>query len=178
MKLKIIKATIIVWLIIIGIFLITRRFQINHNVSSSMPQTWWFTVVGDNDVKVGDYVVVRFHNIHMIHNDDYELVVKQVGGIGGDKIIVKPWIDSEEDGLTPPAPANTKFLLLRLNKQSYPILDRLDINLLHPLTTKDMVIPKGYYFIHGQHNPTFDSRYKEFGLISESQIYGRTYPLF
>lgn len=174
MKLKVVKVILVTWLILIGLFLVTRKYQINHNESSSMPQTWWFTVVGDKNIKVGDYVVVKFHNIHMIHKDDYELVVKQVGGVAGDEIVVKKWIGYAE-GV--PAPNKTSYLYI-INSGLYPVFDRLQVNMLHPLTKSNMVIPTGYYFIHGQHNPTFDSRYKEFGLIAESQIYGRTYPIF
>lgn len=171
---KIVKTIAITWSGLIILFIISRSYQIQHNVSASMPQAWWVTEVGNNDVHVGDYVIVRFHNKHMIHHDDYEFVVKQVGGIGGDKITVKKWVGLQE-GVTPP---NKTSLLYILNDKFYPVFDRLSVNELEPLTRHGMVIPSGYYFIHGQHNPTFDSRYKDFGLISTSQIYGKTHPIF
>lgn len=38
-------------------------------------------------------------------------------------------------------------------------------------------IPKGYVFVAGTHKKSFDSRYKEFGLIKESDLRGKAYGL-
>jgi len=61
---------------------------------------------------------------------------------------------------------------------TYPTFDVLSHYHFTPLTTTDLVIPKEYYFVHGNAHPSFDSRYKEFGLVSEAQIYGKAYPLW
>ena len=42
---------------------------------------------------------------------------------------------------------------------------------LHPITLRK--IPEGYVFMSGTHVYSFDSRYKEFGLIPISQIQGK-----
>ncbi len=41
---------------------------------------------------------------------------------------------------------------------------------LNPLKSK--IIPKGYFFVHGTHEKSFDSRYEDFGLVSYSDIKG------
>jgi conjugal transfer pilin signal peptidase TrbI len=38
---------------------------------------------------------------------------------------------------------------------------------------EDRVIPEGYVFVAGTHTDSLDSRYKEFGLIKESELKGR-----
>jgi type IV secretory pathway protease TraF len=65
-----------------------------------------------------------------------------------------------------------------LSTGSYPVFDSLSGNHFNPLTTVNMIIPADCYFVHGQQQPSFDSRYKEFGLICKQQIYGKTYPVF
>ena len=46
---------------------------------------------------------------------------------------------------------------------------------LHPIATGR--IPEGYVFMSGTHVYSFDSRYKEFGLIGVSQIRGKAFGL-
>lgn len=139
-----------------------------------MPQRLWFVEIGNKKLKVDDYVAIKFHDWRMTNPKDYEYVVKQIGGIAGDKIIAKDWVVYTE-GV--PYPNKTSFLYI-LNGDLYPVYDELSGNRFSPLTTRDLVIPQGCYFLHGQHDPTFDSRYKEFGLICESQIYGKAHPIF
>ncbi|RZQ33249.1 signal peptidase I [Vibrio vulnificus] len=40
------------------------------------------------------------------------------------------------------------------------------------------VIPPGYYFMQADHEDSYDSRYKSFGLVHESAFIGRAYPLW
>lgn len=49
----------------------------------------------------------------------------------------------------------------------------------HPLTPiAETVIPPGYYYVQGAHPDSFDSRYRESGLVHQSQIIGKVTPLF
>ena len=162
------------WVILIVIFIVSRYYQLKLNVSSSMPQRLWLTHVDDRDVKRGDYVVIRFHDFRMQYNNDFEYVVKQIGGLGGDLIIVRN-CNGYADNIPYPNKISLSYTVV---DETYPILESLSGNHFTPLTKENMIIPKGCYFIHGQHHPSFDSRYKEFGLICESQIYGKSYPIF
>lgn len=46
---------------------------------------------------------------------------------------------------------------------------------LHPL--KDPSIPPGHLFLSAPHRDSFDSRYEEFGLVRETCVIGRAFPL-
>jgi type IV secretory pathway protease TraF len=162
------------WVTLIVIFIISRHYQLQFNVSSSMPQRLWLTHVGDKDVKQGSYVIIKFHDFRMQHSDDFEYVVKQIGGLGGDQVIVRN-CNCYADHIPYPNKISFSYIVA---DNTYPVFESLSGNHFTPLTKKNMIIPKGCYFIHGQHHPSFDSRYKEFGLICESQIYGKAYPIF
>ena len=168
------KVIVLAWLIIVGVYGISRYYQLKWNDSASMPQKLWLVAVGNKNLKVGDYVVFKFHDFRMTAVDDFEYVVKQVGGVAGDRIIVKDWNGYAE---MVPYPNKTS-LIYDLPEGSYPTFDTLSGNHFTPLTTKDMTIPNGCYFMHGQQHPSFDSRYKEFGLVCDKQIFGKAYPLW
>lgn len=172
---RVLATVFIVWVIIIGIYMVSRYYQLEWNRSTSMPQKLWLTHVGDKRLQRNDYVVFRFHDFRMKNHNDFEYVVKQIDGVAGDTIIVKD------------CNANNKHVLCRnkasliyfsLNSRIYPVFDVLSGNHFTPLTYNNLVIPKGCYFVHGQQYPSFDSRYKEVGLVCESQIYGKSYPVF
>lgn len=42
----------------------------------------------------------------------------------------------------------------------------------------DTVIPPGYYYVQGTHPDSFDSRYRESGLVRADQVIGKVLPLF
>lgn len=49
----------------------------------------------------------------------------------------------------------------------------------HPLTPiAETVIPPGYYYVQGAHPDSFDSRYRESGLVPMRQVIGKVTPLF
>ena len=49
---------------------------------------------------------------------------------------------------------------------------------LTPLTKKEMRIPRGYVFVTGTHLRSFDSRYKEFGLVPVTSLVGKAIKLW
>ncbi len=168
------KIILIIWLAVVGLYGVSRYYQLKWNDSASMPQKLWFVAVGNKDLKVDDYVVFRFHDSRMSDANDFEYVVKQVGGVAGDKILVRDW-NGYEQGV--PYPNKTSLIYI-LPGGFYPTFDILSGNHFTPLTTESMTIPTGYYFVHGQHEPSFDSRYKEFGLVCNKQIFGKSFPIF
>lgn len=49
----------------------------------------------------------------------------------------------------------------------------------HPLAPiADTVIPPGYYYVQGTSPDSFDSRYRESGLVRADQVIGKVIPLF
>jgi len=161
-------------------FGVSRYYKLQINVTTSMPQKLWLTSIGNRDLQVGDYVVIKFHFINQAPSD-YEYVVKQVGGIGGDRIMVKSVNHINQVDMFMfynDRQTNISNWVYVLAGKAYAVYDNLSGKRFEPLTIEDMVIPHGHYFLHGQQQPSFDSRYKSFGLVSESQIYGKTYPIF
>lgn len=171
---KLIIPILLSWVGLVAFYYITRFYQLKINVSKSMPQKLWFVKVGDTRLKVGEYALIKYHDKRMNNLADYELVVKQVGGIGGDKIVVKEW-QGYTEGIPTPNKTSWAYILPDGAHLTYDILSKQRFT---PLTTTDMLIPQSYYFMHGQQHPSFDSRYKEFGLIAESEIFGKAYPVF
>ena len=161
---KLLRDISAVWLVIIAIYAITRHWQLKYNGSTSLPQTLWIAHIGDKNLHYNDYVIFKFHDYRMQNHDDYELIVKQVSGIGGDEIIAN--YESEFNNWVYKLPSGRTFL-------TYETISGWHFN---PLTSHNMKIPKGCYFVNGLHQPTFDSRYKEFGLVCESQIIAKGYP--
>jgi len=136
------------------------------NITNSMPQRLWIVDVQNKVLKVNDYAVFKFHDYRMQKLTDYELVIKQVGGIAGDKVkVIRPIYKNE----------TARFVL---QGDTYPAYLTISGFRFTPLTVNDLIIPTGCYFMHGLHQPTFDSRYKEFGLINQKQIVGIAYPVF
>lgn len=174
MKRKAWTILIICWTLLIAGYVISRYYQLKWNRSPSVSQKLWLVEVDNHNVNIGDYIVFKFHDFRMSDPFDYELVVKKIGGKAGNRIIAHEWIGNAE-GI--PKPNKTSWIYI-LPDGSYPIFDLLSGHRFTPLTTKDLIIPDGYYFVHGNAHPSFDSRYKEFGLISESQIYGKAIPIF
>lgn len=168
---KTIMMVLIAWSFLILIYIVTRYYQLQINVSTSMPQRLWLTHVGDKLLRRGDYVVIVFHDFRMKNHDDFEYVVKQVGGVGDDQIIIRNYPKDVSQ-------QNKINLIYSVQNDLFPVFDKISGNHFNPLTNKSMAIPKGCYFIHGQHQPSFDSRYREFGLICNNQIYGKAYPIF
>ena len=39
------------------------------------------------------------------------------------------------------------------------------------------LIPQGYYFVYGLHKDSYDSKYKEIGLVAESEVIGTAIPV-
>lgn len=159
------KLILLVWLVILGLSTLWEHYRIQINTTTSMPQTAWFTVVGEKKLSVGDYVTARVHDSRA-PADRFENVVKQIGGLSGDKITICA------------SKKNNVWSVLTVNGSIYEAHKWLSGYPVNPLSESSIIIPKGCYFVHGQTNPTFDSRYKEFGLVCESQIYGKAYPIF
>ena len=152
---------LIVWSIVIGLPILWEHYRVQINTTASMSQTLWFVKMGQKTLNTGDYLTARVHDSRA-PDGVYENVVKQIGGVSGDAVQVKQ---------------TATTTTLTVNGNEYLVHKVLSGFLVTPLTESDITIPNGCYFVHGQSNPTFDSRYKEFGFICESQIYGKAYPI-
>jgi conjugal transfer pilin signal peptidase TrbI len=127
--------------------------RILYSKTKSLRYSWFLETPNRSQLlEKGDYISL-YHELSPI------ILAKQVYGIPGDRIAV-------EDGV------------LLIN--DYPvchILQRSKSGIEYtPLAVQ--AIPNGHYLVLGHHEESYDSRYQEFGLISEDQVEGRLWPLF
>jgi conjugal transfer pilin signal peptidase TrbI len=104
----------------------------------------------------GDFVVFK-KNTENILSDDTQFI-KQVAGVAGDFITHqagKVFINDHEIGEIKHRTKTGKLLWPGYVGK----------------------IPEGFYFVYTTHPRSFDSRYSQMGLIHESEIIARAYPL-
>lgn len=89
----------------------------------------------------------------------YGVVIKRVSGVPGDKIEIKNRNIYIEDRHVCP--------LVDKNSKGDPLIP-----------TEEQIIPRGYYFVSGDHRRSFDSCYQAFGLVHQSQVEGRAWAIF
>lgn len=128
---------------VILITLIIGYFFVRINTTDSLPQTLFFKINKDA-VEKGDYVTFR----HPLYQ---EKLVKRVSGKEGDVIDIK-WGE------------------LFINEQSIGKIRETSLSgtPLTPIDWKE--IPEGYLFVKGDHPDSYDSRYREFGLLKKEEI--------
>ena len=101
-------------------------------------------------IKKGDIVYIDGHSYKHLGIHPY---AKRVIGFPGDPIMREKEGIKVGDRLLP---------LISKTTEGYP---------LTPLTKT--VVPEGYLFVAGDHPRSIDSRYEEFGLVSQGNIYGK-----
>ena len=147
---------ILVFILVVGLGVVIREHTtLTVNMSGSLEGKYYFVVKSYGqrlDLKSGDYVA-------FIHLWVPGILIKQVKGIHGDVVIHinnKAFVNEELIG---------------------PIL-----TMSHDQRTLTLgyqgVIPPHHYFVAGEHERSFDSRYAEVGLLTEENIYGKAYKLF
>lgn len=127
------------------------NLQLIKNTGVSLPQPY-FLQVRYFVPKVGHYTRT-WHNYLGCH------VIKQVVGKEGDQL----WYDDKG--------------CLWLNKRKIGKPYTKDSNELPLTPIPEGVIPQGFVFLYAPHDRSFDSRYKEFGLIPQFALQGQLIPL-
>lgn len=128
-----------------------RYICVVKNISQSLPFSY-FVGVKISEPRVGMYVT-------FYHPEIKGLLVKRITGLFKDKISIEKtsiFINGEFKG-TAKSISSSGFPLSVIESQT---------------------IPQGYAFVQGLHPDSFDSRYKEFGLIPLSQIKEQVWPIF
>jgi signal peptidase I len=132
-------------------------YRIIFNCTNSLPERLFFVKVNDKDLKVNDFVVAYSKNLPNMQ-DNVQLI-KHVAGVAGSSIKrygTSLYVDD-------------KFWCT-VNEQ------RVKWGVIHPVDK--LIVPKDCYFVLGTSSNSFDSRYKEFGLLCKNQILGKAYALF
>lgn len=150
------------WLLLLTIVLIpytfAQFFVVGLNISESLPDYVFVTHKGDTSIVRNHYVHFRWHG-----GGPYEAgfgFIKIIKGVPGDVVSMDEkhnfYVNGEYVGT-----AKSK------SKKGVP---------LQPGFTG--VIPEHHFYAFAPHKDSLDSRYALTGLISESDIIGRAYPVF
>ncbi len=133
------------------IVLASFYFEIKVNVSRSLPH--YLYLVQKKSTPLKGAFVAFYHPLFA------GLLIKRVEGVSGDQIEIR---------------ANNVYVG---NRHICPLVDRnAQREVLRPIQYK--AIPKGYYFVAGDHRKSFDSCYEAFGLVHQSQVEGRAWAIF
>jgi conjugal transfer pilin signal peptidase TrbI len=138
------------------------RLPILFNWTPSVPYHIAFVHYGKRPaLQRGDFILYAFDGEaqHLYPGLRGQPFFKQIAGVPGDRVTVvgrQVFINGRSVGT---AKAMT--------------FDR------HPLDAiTDTVIAPGHYYVQGTHPDSFDSRYRESGLVRADQVLGRLTPLF
>jgi conjugal transfer pilin signal peptidase TrbI len=168
------------------------RFSVNTD--HSLPHHLYYINQYFRRVKKGDYVKF-FLPKEVKHYERYQnkKFIKKVAARGGDTVrFIRP-ILLDKSLLD----ANIQGVFLVVNdkeKKVEEVVVKLKTTLGTPVELNDtfieteyeensfikghITIPEGYLFVYGTDPDSYDSRYKEFGLIKEKEVVGIAIPLF
>ena len=142
----------VMFLVVIGGILNVVGYPIYYNSTESLPQKIFIAKKNYKEIKKGDYVVID-------HDGDRH--IKFVAGVGGDKVSVV-------QGMIFVAGENVG--------QFYQDTEGLKMTITP--VEGDFIIPRGFLYVAGTHPKSYDSRYKEYGLVPLKDIIGIACPIF
>ncbi len=151
----VVKIILSFWVVLCIVLWITENTLLLVSQSNSLPYRY-LLLVKNLSVKKGDLVAIQHHPAPAIENI---ILTKMLAGLPGDSITLKGRI-------------------LHINKEWQGRLQKKRSNGL-PLTPLAVsIIPDGWVFVAGSHENSFDSRYREFGLVEKRHILGKVYGLW
>lgn len=128
-----------------------RKICIIKNISESLPFSYFFGYPIKN--------VTRGMYVSFYHPDFKSLIVKKVTGVPGDEICVQ----------------NSEIYVNHIPNGQIKNLSSSGIELS---ALEDTIIPEGFIYVSGFHEASFDSRYKQFGLIPIKLLKERVWPIY
>ena len=163
----------IVLAILVGfIVAFSSRFTIGVNVTESLPHTLYLIDKANRNVVLGDYVAFSWKSnknacpLGSANSDcapnpipDNTTLIKTVQGVAGDRVSIIE---------------QTVFI----NQKAVSVIKTHTKDGSHLLPVTGGVIGEGQLYVHADHPDSLDSRYLIPGLIDESQIKGKAYPIF
>ena len=139
---------------------ITSQTKLRKCASESLEGIQYVLFLKSTSFKRGDIVLLPNHPISYVGEKP---LAKRVLGFPGDRII----LDTGQLKIESKNTTNQMILSVTL-----PLLDKTKEG--QPLTPLSIpIVPEGYIFVVGDHLRGFDSRYKEFGLVSTDKIWGK-----
>jgi conjugal transfer pilin signal peptidase TrbI len=151
---KFIKLCLYLALPILGVYAFSSYYSIGINMTDSLPDKIYLISKGNLPKAAGEYISFNAPNNKM-HEQAF---LKLVGGIEGD--IVKEesrkfYINGEFIGYAK-----------EYNKKG----EKTELGFTG-------VIPKGCYFVYSDHKDSYDSKYKNIGLICAADVIGSARPI-
>ncbi len=139
----------------------TPRLPLLFNWTPSLPYNVAWMQSGSTPLQRGDLIVFRFDGAAQAHYPGLrgQPFFKRVRGLPGDVVTVEGQlvqVNGAAVGLAKPV--------------------AFDRHPLAPITPG--VIPAGHYFVQGTATDSFDSRYRDSGLVRADQVLGVVIPLF
>ena len=165
-KTKILLFFITIILLIEAIMLISG-YKLSINISPSLPYSVFLVKTKNfnhNNIKNGDFI--QFINKDATYYNGIN-ITKQVFASGGDVLdinIFNEVVDNIQGTIT------FQGKVLKVKDKTIKGT-KVNINNI-------IKIPSNHYFVIGYNENSFDSRYKEFGLINEKEVIGVAKPLF
>ncbi len=141
---------LITFLLISGVLLFKNNFLVIHNKSVSLDARWFVIAKGQMPHRGQIFAFKAKENPAYKKG---EIFIKIVGGVGGDEL----WKVNRNFYI------NDKLIGTAKTESSKGL----------PLEMSDAgVIPEHFFFAYTTHKDSYDSRYKEIGLINEKDIIG------
>ncbi len=129
--------------------------ELAFNQTLSLPHKLFWISFSQKNIKRGDFVAFKLKRC----NQESLMMIKIIGGVAGDEVVVNNNQILINDKLIGPLQAVTSTG-----------------EALIPLASG--TIPAGKIFVFTHHPKSFDSRYQEIGLVSLAEIKGRAYAIF
>ncbi|CDZ81954.1 conjugal transfer pilin processing protease TraF [Candidatus Rubidus massiliensis] len=146
------KKKLLFWIFISVFGTFSLIFGVRVNTSPSLPQTIFILKNRPNKFNYDDYIVFRV-------NGFTKKFVKIIKGLPGDTVTIKEnylYINGENCGyIKSQSDSGKKY---------------------HPI--QEGTIPDGYLYAYASHPDSFDSRYREFGLVNENAVEEVVCPVF
>jgi conjugal transfer pilin signal peptidase TrbI len=140
---------------------ITSQTKLGRCASESLDGIHYVLFLKSTSFKRGDIVLIPNHPVSYVGEKPF---AKRVIGLPGDRII-----RDKERLKIKSKNAESQMTLSTI----LPLLDKTkEGQSLTPLSMP--IVPEGYIFVVGDHLRSFDSRYKEFGLVPIEKIWGKS----
>ncbi|MBY0292581.1 MAG: signal peptidase I [Alphaproteobacteria bacterium] len=160
MKAKLLKLSLGLGTLFLLCWGVTSQTKLRKCVSESLEGIQYVLFLKSTSFKRGDIVLISNHPISYVREKP---LAKRVLGFPGDRIVWdKEKLKIESKNAESQITLSTILPLLDKTKEDQP---------LTPLSVA--IVPEGYLFVAGDHLRSFDSRYKEFGLVSIDKIWGK-----
>lgn len=152
----VISLMIILWIGIVVWFVAHNYYSLGINATDSLPHTLFIIKKGVLPEAEDKYLVFKKRGNKRYGDSSF---IKLIGGRGGDLI--------KEEGGRYYINGNYVGTAKGFSKKNEAVEK-----------TPSGIIPHGYYFVYTLHKDSYDSKYKEVGLIAASDVIGVAYPIF